>query len=363
MRPFVHEQLPQRVVFAPGAIERVPDETRRMNAGRALVLASPGRRALADDVSQQLGCDSAGVFAEAVMHVPAESVRAALEVAVRAGAGCAVAIGGGSTIGLAKALARENGMPIVAVPTTYSGSEMTPIYGVTDRGVKTTGRDPRVLPKAVVYDPALTLTLPPRLSAASAMNAIAHCVEALYAPNGNPAVSLLAIEGIRVLARALPTLIEQPSHLEARSDALLGAWLAGLALAATSVGLHHKLCHVLGGAFNLPHADLHAVMLPHATAFNRGAAPEAMRAIADALGAGDAAEGLYDLAQRIGAPLSLAEIGMPADGLDRAARLAVENPYANPRPIDYAGVRLVLDAAYHGRRPAAAGAGYALGTR
>jgi len=203
----------------------------------------------------------------------------------------------------------------------------------------------------VVYDPALTVGLPRRISGPSGMNAIAHSVEALYAPDANPIVSLVAAEGIRALARSLPIVVEEPANLDARADALYGAWLCGTALGATSMGLHHKLCHTLGGSFNLPHADVHTVVLPHATAFNRAAAPEAMRAIASALGAADAAQGLYDLAVRLGAPVALKEIGMPADGLDRAARLATENPYYSPRPIEYAGVRQLLDDAYVGRRP------------
>jgi len=285
------------------------------------------------------------------MHVPAETARAALEVTQRIAADCLVAVGGGSTVGLAKAIARDTGIPIIAVPTTYAGSEMTPIFGITEGGVKRTGRDRRVLPRAVIYDPQLTLALPANISATSGMNALAHCVEALYAPDGNPIVSLMAAEGIRALARALPIIVVDGADLEARGDALYGAWLAGTALGATTMGLHHKLCHTLGGSFNLPHAEVHTIILPHATAYNREAAPNAMRTIAAMLGAEDAAQGLYDLAARIGAPLALGDIGMREDGLDRAAQLATENPYANPRPVDYAGVRHLLADAYHGARP------------
>jgi maleylacetate reductase len=352
MRPFVYEQLPLRVVFAAGAVERIRDEAHRLGRHSALVLTTPGRRALADEVSTRLADDSAGVFAEAVVHVPMETARAAQTVAARLGADCLVAVGGGSTIGLAKAVALETALPILAVPTTYAGSEMTPIYGLTDGGVKKTGRDPRVLPRTVVYDPAVTLTLPATISASSGLNAIAHSVEALYAVDANPITSMLSAESIRVLARALPVVVTDPSNLDARSDALYGACLAGAALAATSMGLHHKLCHAVGGAFKLPHAEVHAVILPHATAFNREAAPSAMRAIGAALGARDPAQGIYDLAVRLGAPVALAEIGMPADGLDRAARIAVERPYDNPRPIEYSGIRRLLDDAYCGRRPA-----------
>jgi alcohol dehydrogenase class IV len=261
-------------------------------------------------------------------------------------------VGGGSTTGLAKAIALVSTLPILSVPTTYAGSEMTPIWGITEGGRKTTGRDPRVLPKTVLYDPCLTVTMPAMLSATSGMNSIAHCVEALYAQDANPITSLMAAEGIRAFARALPEVAKQPGNLDARAEALYAAWLAGSTLGAVAMGLHHKLCHTLGGSFNLPHAEAHTVILPHATAYNRAAVPDAMRIIAAGLGADDAAQGLWDLARRIGAPTSLREIGMPADGLERAARLATENPYYNPRPVEYAGVRQLLEDAYQGRRPA-----------
>jgi maleylacetate reductase len=348
---FVYDQPSIRVIFASGAIDRLAEEIERLGARRPLVLASPGRRPVAEQAARHLGATAAGIFAEPSRHVPIEVARAACDEVKRLDADCCVSIGGGSTIGLAKAIALELGLPILAVPTTYSGSEMTPIHGVTDGGIKRTGRDRKVLPRVVLYDPALTVSLPRHISGPSGMNAIAHCVEALYAPDANPITSLFAAEGIRALARSLPVVVEQPANLDARSDALYGAALAGLALGATAMGLHHKLCHTLGGSFNLPHAEVHTVILPHATSFNRGAAREAMRVVADALGAPDAAQGLYDLAERIGAPVALKAIGMPADGLDRAARLATEQSYANPRPIEYAGVRQLLDDAYRGSRP------------
>jgi maleylacetate reductase len=285
------------------------------------------------------------------MHVPIETARAARERARELNADCYVAIGGGSTIGLGKAIALESGNPIVAVPTTYAGSEMTPIYGLTEDGVKKTGRDRRVLPRAVLYDPELTVSLPPNISGPSGINALAHCVEALYAEDANPVITLMAAEGIRVLSRSLPIVVQEPANLDARTDALYGSWLAGLCLGAVGMGIHHKLCHTLGGSFNLPHAEVHTVILPHAAAYNRQAAPEAMRLTAAALGSDDAPGALFDLAVRIGAPRALKDIGMPEDGLDRAARLATTNPYYNPRPVDYAGVRDLLEDAYRGRRP------------
>ena len=351
MRPFVYDHAAQRVIFGIGSIDRLADEVRRLGAHRVLILSTPAERGLADDAARRLGPLSAGIFAEAVMHVPIESARAARQRATELGADCCVSIGGGSTTGLGKAIALESSLPIVAVPTTYAGSEMTSIYGLTESGIKKTGRDRRVLPVTVLYDPQLTLTLPPQISGPSGMNAIAHCVEGLYAEDANPIVSLMAAEGIRALARSLPIVIRQPNDLDARSDALYGAWLGGTVLGAVGMAIHHKLCHVLGGSFNLPHAEVHTVILPHATAFNREAAPEAMGVIADALGTSDAAQGLYDLIVRIGAPTSLKEIGMPLDGLDRAATLATTNPYYNPRPIDFPGVRQLLENAYEGRRP------------
>jgi maleylacetate reductase len=351
MRTFVYTQPSIRVVFGIGTFDRLAEEVAHLGARRGLVLSTPGQRRLADQAAGRLGGLLAGVFPEAAMHVPIASARAASAVAARVGADCTVAVGGGSTIGLAKAIALDLNLPIVAIPTTYSGSEMTPIYGLLEGGVKRNGRDGRVLPKAVIYDAGLTTTLPPRVSGPSGLNAIAHCVEALYARDGSPISGLAAAEGIRALARSLPRVVQAPADLDARSEALYGAWLAGTALATSSMGLHHKLCHTLGGAFNLPHADVHAVILPHATSFNRDAAPQAMQVIAQALGADDAAQGIYDLAVNIAAPVSLERIGMPRDGLDRAAALAVESPYANPRPVDFSGVRGVLDDAYHGRRP------------
>jgi alcohol dehydrogenase class IV len=183
------------------------------------------------------------------------------------------------------------------------------------------------------------------------MNAIAHCVEALYAPDGNPLTALLAEEGIRALAASLPVVVREPEHAEARAQALYGAWLAGTALASVSMALHHKLCHTLGGTFDLPHAEVHTIILPHATAYNRAAAPAAMARIARALEATDAATGLFDLAAALGTRQSLAKIGLRAEDLDRAADLALESPYPNPAPLTRDGLRDLLEDAFHGRRP------------
>ena len=351
MRSFAYTQLPGRVVFGVGALAELPREIERLGAKRALVLATPEQQAQAEDVARRLGDRCAGVFPRAVMHVPIETAREARAEARRVGADCAVAIGGGSTTGLGKAIALESSLPILAIPTTYAGSEMTPIYGITEGGQKKTGRDPRVLPKTVIYDPALTVGLPVGLSATSGMNAIAHAVEGLYAQDSNPVMSLMAEEGIRALAQGLPRVADKPEDLDARADCLYGAWLCGAVLGAVGMALHHKLCHVLGGTWNLPHAETHTVVLPHAAAYNAPAVPEAMRRVARALTAPDAAQGLYDLAQSLGAPLALEAIGMPAGELDRAAELATTSPYWNPRAIERAAIRRLLDDAWFGRRP------------
>jgi len=351
MRKFTFDQAASRVVFGVDAFDTLADEVKLLGGKRALVLSTPEQEGIALEASRRLGAIASGVFPRAVMHVPIETAREARETARRLNADCCVAVGGGSTIGLGKAIALESGLPILAVPTTYAGSEVTPIYGLTEDGLKKTGRDRKVLPKTVIYDPKLTLTLPPKIAGPSGMNAIAHCIEGLYAPDGNPIMTLFAAEGIRALAQALPRVIRAPEDIDARAEALYGAWLSGIVLGAVSIGIHHKLCHTLGGTFNLPHAEVHTVILPHAARFNAETAPEAMRIAANALGVDDAPRGLYDLAQSVGAPIALKQIGMPAHGLERAAELATQNPYANPRPVEYNGVLELLRNAYAGARP------------
>jgi maleylacetate reductase len=351
MLEFTYEALPARVVFGAGSLERLPDEAARLGTQKLLVLSTPRKRALADDIAGRLGGRAVGVYAGAVMHVPIEVAEAGRAEAARLGADGFVGIGGGTTIGLAKGIALTTGLPIIAIPTTYSGSEMTPVQGITEGGVKRTTRDPRLLPKVVIYDPELTFDLPSAVSGPSGVNAIAHCVEALYAPNANPITSLMAEEGIRALGTSLPVVVREPRDPEARAQALCGAWLGGAALGAIVMGLHHKLCHVLGGTFDLPHAETHTLILPHAATYNRQAAPAAMARVARALGAADAPAALFDLARALGAEMRLAAFGLGAADLDRAAELAVESPYPNPAPVTREGVRALLQDAYDGRRP------------
>ena len=351
MNAFIYQSNPSRVVFGASALQHLVREIDALGARRALILSTPEQAASARHIAELLGDRAAGIFAKAVMHVPIESAREARDEAKRLGADCAVAIGGGSTTGLGKAIALESGLPILAIPTTYAGSEMTSIYGITEAGLKKTGRDARVLPRTVIYDPELTLTLPLGMTVTSGLNAIAHAAEGLYAHDGNSIVSMMAEEGIRATAAAMPRLAIDAKDIAARADMLYGAWLCGTVLGAVSMGLHHKLCHTLGGSFNLPHAEVHTVILPHALAYNAALAPEAMQRIARALGATSAAAGVFDLAHQHHAPTALKDIGMPADGLDHAADIAVQNQYPNPRPLERAAIRELLQRAFDGTRP------------
>jgi alcohol dehydrogenase class IV len=351
VRSFLYSGQPARVVFGPGSLAHLGREIDTLGARRALVLCTPEQRPLAERVADLLGPQAAGVFDRAAMHVPIETARQAREVARRLDADCAVAVGGGSTTGLGKAIALDSGLAILAIPTTYAGSEMTPIYGITDGGLKKTGRDLRVLPRAVIYDPELTLSLPVDMSVTSGINAIAHAAEGLYAADGNPIMDLMAQEGIAALARALPAIRREPRDVQARADALYGAWLCGAVLGSVGMALHHKLCHTLGGSYNLPHAQTHTIVLPHALAYNADCAPEAMRRIGAALGDGSAARAVYDLARNNGAPVALRDIGMKAEDLDAACDIALQNQYPNPRPLERTAIRQLLQDAYEGRPP------------
>ncbi|MES2945232.1 MAG: maleylacetate reductase [Pseudomonadota bacterium] len=354
MHDFIYRHQSPRTVFGPGSLAHLEREIDLLGARRALVLSTPAQAHQAQMVADRLGSRAAGIFPKAEMHVPIEAAREARDQARRLDADCAIAIGGGSTIGLGKAIALDSGRPILAIPTTYAGSEMTPIYGITEAGLKTTGRDARVLPRTVIYDPELSLSLPVPLSITSGINAIAHAVEGLYAQDSNPIMDLMAEEGIRALAQALPAIHKNGADVQARGNALYGAWLCGSVLGNVSMALHHKLCHTLGGSFNLPHAETHTVVLPHALAFNLKHIPGAATRIARALGGIDPAStagALFDLAQTNGAPVALRELGLREADLDTACTLAMTHQYPNPRPLEKAGLRHLLQMAYEGHRP------------
>jgi maleylacetate reductase len=351
MQNFTYQAAPMRVIFGTGTLGQLPAELARLGIARALILATPHQAKQAEEIAAMIGQRAAGTFAQAEMHTPVHVTERALLRVNELDADGVVAIGGGSTTGLGKAIARRTDLPQIVVPTSYAGSEMTPILGETQEGLKTTQSSPKVLPETVIYDVDLTMTMPPSLSATSGLNAIAHAVEALYARDQNPIISLMAEEGIRSLARALPKISADGKDVAARTDALYGAWLCGCCLGAVGMALHHKLCHTLGGTFNLPHAETHAAVLPHALAYNASAAPQAMARIARAIGRDDAATGLFELAGEIGVQRSLRELGMREQDIDRAAGIAVTNPYWNPRAVEREAIRGLIARAWAGAAP------------
>ena len=332
---FEHETLAQRVVFAPGeAAAAVREEVARQGAHRVLMI---GRTVLD-------GLPNVRLHDEVVMHVPVEVAERARAAATEHRADVIVCLGGGSATGLAKAVALTTGIPIIAVPTTYAGSEATTVWGVTEGARKTTGSDPRVLPRVIVYDETLTHSLPAESSVASGLNALAHCIDSMWAPRADPINAALAAEGIRALASALPEL--------RRAEALYGAYLAGVAFASAGSGLHHKICHVLGGMYNLPHAPTHAVVLPHVLAFNGPAAPAATRRIAQAFGSDAALAGLQALRIRLNAPRALRDYGFTEEQIPAAAAAILPAvPPTNPVAVTGDDLERLLHNAWEGAEP------------
>ena len=330
MREFTFTSQPSRVVFGAGTLRQVRAEVERLGRARALVIGTPGRAELVGRTLDLLGPLGAARFTGAVPHTPVGVTGQALAVARESGADCLVAVGGGAAIGLAKALAVRTGLPQIVVPTTYAGSEVTAVLGETENGVKTTRSAPEILPGTVIYDVDLTLALPVPLSVASGVNAMAHAVEALYGPRANPATDELALKAIESLAVALPAIAADPGDRQARADALQAAWLAGGSVATAGTGPHHALCHTLGGAFGLPHAETHAAVLPYAMAHAAPAVPDAMRRVARALGTTDAPTAVHDLVSSAYGPLSLRRLGLSGDDLARAVRLAEAITYPSP---------------------------------
>ncbi|MGY4767430.1 maleylacetate reductase [Kribbella sp. CWNU-51] len=390
---FVHTFLPVRVVFGAGTLDQVAGEVELLGVRRVLVVATRSARDAADVVEVELGDRFAGRIDGVAQHVPTEVAEAARDKAREIGADGIVAIGGGSAIGLAKAVALTSGpagsgpsgatggppgapvggvtgeavggvtgeavggltggpvggVVIVAVPTTYAGSEMTPVWGETAGGSKTTGTDLRVLPRVVVYDPVLSQRLPKKVTAASVANAMAHCVEAVWTPKADPITETTAVEGLRALTVGLKQILTDPTDLDARSNLLYGACLGGSALATAGTGLHHKLCHLLGGTYNLPHAETHAAVLPQVAHFNAPAVPRAKARLEEALQTDELAGGLFDLFAAAGVPTSLRELGLSREQAEEAARAF--QPTANPIPVTEELVEEILTRAWAGTRP------------
>lgn len=349
---FVYAGSPARIIFGNGAVQSVGEWIAKSGYSRALVLSTPAQKADAERLAGRIGSSAVGVFPGAAMHTPVEVTQEALALVAQLGADCVVSLGGGSTTGLGKAIAYRTDLHQIVVPTTYAGSEVTPILGQTENGVKTTVRDARILPEIVIYDPELTIGLPVPMTVNSGLNAMAHAAEALYAQDRNPISTLMAAEGLRALKDTLPRLVVEPRDLDARGEALYGAWLCGTVLGAVGMALHHKLCHTLGGSFDTPHAETHAILLPHTVGFNAVAVPDRLKPLSDLFGTTPGA-GLHDFATSIGAPTALKSLGLGEADLDRAATIATQNPYWNPRPFDRDAIRALLQDAWEGARPKA----------
>ena len=350
---FTYSPFAQRVLFGHGRLSSLREELERLKRTRTVVLSTPHQAAQAEALLLSLGDLGAGVFSDARMHVPVETVHTAQDYLQERQADAIVAFGGGSTIGLAKALALRAGgvLSIIAIPTTYAGSEMTTIYGITENGLKTTGRDVSVLPSTVLYDPELTLDLPLGISLFSGVNAIAHAAEALYAHDRSPISDLLAQDGIRALVQGMPALRLDSRDPTSRSHCLYGAWLCGTVLGQVTMGLHHKLCHTLGGTLDLPHAETHTILLPHSLAYNYRAAPQAMQRIEAAMGTRHAATGLYEFITQLGLPTGLRDIGMQEKDIARVCDVAMAQPYSNPREIERDAIMRLLRRAWEGAMP------------
>ncbi|GAA1542638.1 maleylacetate reductase [Kribbella lupini] len=352
---FVHTGFPSRIVFGAGTLDQVAAEVESLQISKALVIATGSARDAADVVELGLEDRFAGRIDEVRQHVPVERADAARAKAREISADGIVALGGGSAIGLAKAIALTTGLPIVAVPTTYAGSEMTPVWGQTADGAKTTGTDLAVLPRTVVYDPVLSRGLPLGITAASVANALAHCVEATWTVKADPITELTAVEGARALHDGLLAVVEDPHDLDARGNLLYGACLAGSALATAGTGLHHKLCHLLGGTYGLPHAETHAAVLPQVTHLNAPAVPRAKSRLESAIQAENLATGLYDFFSTTGVPTSLRALGLSEQQAKEAAQqFAAGNP-ANVVPVDEKTLTELLLAAWSGERPSLQG--------
>jgi len=351
---FVHDTLPQRVCFGSGeAAAHLEHEIAALGASRVMVIAAKEESNIADGITG--GLRVVLRHDDVVMHVPVEVAARAREAAARHNVDALVSVGGGSTTGLAKAIALTTGLPVVAVPTTYAGSEATNVWGLTEGNRKTTGTDPRVLPKVVVYDATLTITLPVPMSVASGLNALAHCVDSMWAPKADPINAAFAAEGIRALAEGLPKVVTDPSGIDGREHALYAAYLSAVAFASAGSGLHHKICHVLGGAYNLPHAQTHATVLPYVLAFNGPAAPDAEHRIAVAFGSNQAIDGLEDLRRELDAPRALRDYGFTEDAIPEAAEAILPAvPASNPRSVTVADLERLLRAAWSGADPKAA---------
>lgn len=353
MLDFNYQTLPWNIIFGEGSLEKLPDELDKMGFKKALVLTTPNQAKDGENIISLIGNRAAGLFDQAVMHVPLATVEAATQLATKLDADCTIAIGGGSTTGLGKALAVQMSLPNIVIPTSYAGSEMTNIWAITHADRKVTKRDNAAVPTLTLYDPRLTLSLPAKFAGASGLNAMAQAVVNIATDQVNPIVSCLAVDAVRALSSSLPVIMKDPSNMEARARALYGASLAGGALGTGSTSLHHKICHTLGGTFNMPHAESHAIILAHTVAYNAAATPEGTMRLAEAMKADNAANAIYELLKVIGGPTSLKDIGFKEADIDRAAEITLENAFHNAEPVTTERLQKLLNNAFHGKPPQA----------
>lgn len=341
----------QHVRFGVDIRLEIGTELENIGASRALVLSTPNQAEMAMELAERLGSAAAGVYTRARVHTPTDITDEALQHAESVKADSIVSVGGGSTIGLGKALALRTDMPQVAVPTTYAGSEATPILGETKDGLKTTLTDPKVLPEVILYDSTLVASLPTALTVTSALNAMAHAAEALYAKDRTQETTELACNGMRAFADGLDAVVNNPKDLAAREATQRGAWACGTVLGRVGMALHHKLCHTLGGSFDLPHAETHAIILPHAIHYNEAEVPDLLAPISGILGGPTPGLSLWRFAERMGAPMALKALGLMESDLGKAVSIALQKPYWNPRPITEEGLRSLLQNAWRGEAP------------
>jgi maleylacetate reductase len=366
-REWTHTGYAQQIVFGAGAVGRLGEVLRTIGARRALLVTTSGRHTSDDGqrVVRALGRALASTFAEVQSHVPVPLVQAAVQQARADGVDAVVSFGGGSCADLAKAVCffveQEQGMPgsshvdrpalpHVSVPTTYSGAELTPFFGMTDPSTrqKSGAGGPTTAPVVAVYDPVLTVSTPPRVSAETGMNALAHCVEAAWSPHRTPEAEAVALAGARRIFHALPLVVDEPDDIDIRAGMLEGAVLGGRCLQNASMGVHHGLSQMIGGRTGIAHGLANAIVLPHAVRFNADAVPDEVRRIGEAIGAPDDPAGaIADLVERLGLPSRLSDVGVGADDLDAIARMAPgnRNVAGNPRPVGEQDARAILEAA------------------
>ena len=348
-RSFVYNAVPTNARFGVGEVRHLGQELDRLESQRVLFVTTPGGKRRHEDIVLHDNRFVA-VFDRVEPHCPEPTVQAVVSSFLDAGADTVVTLGGGSAIGLGKVLAAEHGAKFIAIPTTYSGSEVTPIYGRKIDGEKRTRVDRAAIPHAVIYDPELTLTLPAAETSSTGMNSLAHAVEALYPPAPNPIARQLAFEAVELLVRSLPICVEEPDNLGARSDALYAGFIGGLLVSMVGVALHHALGHILGGLFNMRHGDYNSAVLPQIVGFNQSAVPDIGRAF-ERVGIRNPGEGVHRLVEQIGAPSNLRDLGMPEDGIELAARAALKKSPRNPRQYTAEDMLKLIGEAYYGRPP------------